>query len=201
MLRSRVRQIGKQPDSTGCSVISRTNRATSPTLPFYTFSLVQAADRILGWDAEMTMKIAQKLFEGDGSGHGHITYHRTDSPNIDPGAAEEIRALLRSQGLPVPEVPNHWTVKNKNAQEGHEGIRPSYIEVEEAGATDEQRALYKLIRERALFSQLAPAKYAVKRVVLADARNINRYSATSRLLVEPGWIASPVSKSQVLQDE
>lgn len=172
-----------------------------PPSPFYTFSLVQAADRIFGWDAEKTMKIAQALFEGDGSGHGHITYHRTDSPNIDPIAAEEIRTLLLAQGLSVPDIPNRWPLKNKNAQEGHEGIRPSYIEVEQAGADDEQRALYKLIRDRALFSQLTPARYSVQRITCTDARNIHRFSATARILVDPGWMESPPAKSPVLLDE
>lgn len=172
-----------------------------PPSPFYTFSMVQAANRIFDWDAEKTMQVAQKLFEGDGSGHGHITYHRTDSPNIDPVAAEEIRSLLRSHGMPVPEAPNRWMVKNKNAQEGHEGIRPSYINVEEAGATEEQRALYKLIRERALYSQLAPARYAIRRVVLTDVQNVHRFTATARVLLEPGWMASPAAKSPVLQDD
>lgn len=171
-----------------------------PPSPFHTFSLIQAANRIFGWDAEKTMQLAQKLFEGDGSGHGHITYHRTDSPNIDPVAAEEIRTWLRSQGMAVPETPNRWAVKNKNAQEGHEGIRPSYIDVEEAGATDEQRALYKLIRERALYSQLAPARYAVRRIVLSDARNVHRFTATTRTPLDPGWMASPAAKSPVMQD-
>jgi len=171
-----------------------------PPSPFHTFGLVQAANRILGWDAERTMKAAQKLFEGDGAGHGHITYHRTDSPNIEPSAAEEIRNLLRSAGLAVPEIPNRWAVKNKNAQEGHEAIRPAYIHVVDAGADDDQRTLYKLIRERALYSQLAPARYAVKRIVLTDARSIERFTAFARALLEPGWMASPAATNPVLQD-
>lgn len=172
-----------------------------PPSPFHTFSLIQTANRFFGWDAEKTMQVAQKLFEGDGSGHGHITYHRTDSPNIDPVAAEEIRAWLRAQGMSVPEAPNRWAVNNKNAQEGHEGIRPSYINVEDAGATDEQRALYKFIRERALYSQLMPARYAVRRIVLSDARNVHRFTATARALLDPGWMASPAAKSPVMQEE
>jgi DNA topoisomerase-1 len=171
-----------------------------PPSPFHTFSLVQAANRIFGWDAEKTMQLAQKLFEGDGSGHGHITYHRTDSPNIDPEAAEEIRTWLRERGHAVAEQPNRWAVRNKNAQEGHEAIRPSYIDVELAGATDEQRALYKLIRERALYSQLTPARYAVKRIVLTDGTNTEKFTASARVLQEPGWLASPAAKNPVLQD-
>jgi DNA topoisomerase-1 len=172
-----------------------------PPAPFHTFSLVQAANRILGWDADHTMKVAQKLFEPDGSGHGHITYHRTDSPNIDAEPAEEIRALLRAQGHAVPETANRWKATNKNAQEGHEAIRPSYIEAEVAGATDDQRALYQLIRDRALYSQLAPARYAIKRIVLVDGRGAHRYTATARALLEPGWMASAAAKTPALQSD
>lgn len=173
----------------------------SPPSPFYTFSLVQEAHRIFGWNAETTMHAAQKLYEGDGSGHGHITHHQTSSPNIDAAAAEEIRALLRAHGMAVPDTPNHWTVKNRNAQEGREAIRPTYIDVEEAGATDEQRALYKLIRERALYSQLAPARFAARRITLTDARNTHQFVASARALLEAGWMESPVATSSVLQDD
>lgn len=172
-----------------------------PPPPFHTLSLQQAANRILGWDADTTMHVAQKLFEGAGSGHGHITHHQTSSPNIDAAAAEEIRALLRAQGIAVPDTPNHWAVESRNAQEGREAIRPAYIDVEEAGATEEQRALYKLIRERALYSQLAPARFAVKRVTLTDARNTNRFIANTRALLGAGWMESPVASSPVLQDD
>lgn len=172
-----------------------------PPSPFHTFSLVQAANRILGWDAEKTMQVAQKLFDGDGSGHGHITYHRTDSPNIDSEPAEEIRTLLRTQGYAVPDTPNVWTAKNKNAQEGHEAIRPSYLEVEVAGNNDDQRLLYRMIRERALYSQLAPAIYSVKCITLSDALGQKNFSATARAVLELGWLSSAVAKSPVLWDQ
>ena len=167
-----------------------------PPSPFYSFSLVQAANRIFGWDVEKTMDLAQKLFEG-----GNITYHRTDSPNIDPIAAEEIRNLLRTKGFPVPDTIHHWPVKNKNAQEGHEGIIPAYIEVEDAGANDEERALYRLIRDRALYSQLPPAQLAVRRVVLIDASNVHKFTASTKVIVDPGWMASPAAQNPVMQDD
>ena len=173
-----------------------------PPSPLYTISMIQIADKVLKWDAEKTMNIAQKLFEGDGSGHGHITYHRTDSPNIDPMAAEEIRAWLQKQGLPIPTKPNTCVSKNKQAQEGHEAIRPSYFEIEEAGATDEQRALYKLIRERAINSQLSPATYAVKRIILTDAASgTHKFTATARTLSTAGWLNTPAAKSPSMQDD
>ncbi|CAG0961969.1 DNA topoisomerase 1 [Rhodocyclaceae bacterium] len=173
-----------------------------PPPPLHTVAMIQVANRILGWAADKTMQVAQKLFEGDGSGHGHITYHRTDSPNIDPGPAEEIRAWLRAKNLPVPDKANRWANKNKQAQEGHEAIRPAYLDVEEAGATDEQRALYKIIRDRAIYSQLAPARYAVKRIGLVDPiKGDHSFSATARTLVSPGWLSTPAANAPILQDD
>ncbi len=194
-------QVANQQILAVDSCIESTEKRLPPS-PLYTISMIQIADRILGWDAEKTMKIAQKLFEGDGSGHGHITYHRTDSPNIDPTAAEEIRTWLRSRGLPVPNEANRWDCKNKQAQEGHEAIRPSYFEVEEAGADNDQRALYKLIRERAIYSQLAPAIYGIKRIVLTDATTgTHKFVATARTLVEPGWMKTAAAQTLAMQDD
>lgn len=180
---------------------TETEEQRLPPSPLYTISMIQAANRVLGWDAEKTMQIAQKLFEGDGAGHGHITYHRTDSPNIDPVAAEAIRDWLRSKGHPVPDIPNAWECKNKQAQEGHEAIRPSYFEVEEAGATDEQKALYKLIRERAIYSQLAPARYAAKRIQLTDVALEHKFSASARALIDEGWLKTKIAQSPAMEEE
>lgn len=171
-----------------------------PPSPFHTLSLLQAAHRILGWDAEKTMYVAQKLYEGDGSGHGHITHYQTNSPNIDAAAAEEIRAILRARGFAVPDTPNRWAVKSRSAQQGREAIRPSYIDVEQAGATDEHRALYKLIRDRALYSQLAPARFAVRCITLIDAWKTHRFAASARTLLDAGWMESSAATSPVLQD-
>jgi len=173
-----------------------------PPSPLYTISMIQLSNRVLGWDAEKTMQVAQKLFEGDGSGHGHITYHRTDSPNIDAAAAEDIRAWLREQRLPVPQEPNTWKCKNKSAQEGHEAIRPTYFKVGDAGANEDQQQLYKLIRERAIYSQLSPARYAVKRIVLTDpVTRKHRFTSTARTLVDPGWLKTAAAKSPTMQEE
>lgn len=197
--------IAKQIASNRTLVVNSCEETTStelPPSPLYTISMLQVANRVLGWDAEKTMQIAQKLFEGDGSGHGHITYHRTDSPNIDAGPAEEIRTWLREQGMPVPEKPNKWQCKNKQAQEGHEAIRPTHLDVEDAGATDEQRALYKLIRERAIYSQLSPARYAEKRITLTDGINgTQKFIASARAIIDPGWLNTAAAKSPTMQDE
>lgn len=197
-------ELVKQISTTRALVVHACNDKIEqrfPPSPFYSFSLVQTANRVFGWDVEKTMELAQKLFEGKEAGHGHITYHRTDSPNIDPIAAESIRDVLRGKGMAVPDTINSWPVKNKNAQEGHEGIIPAYIEVEEAGATDDERALYRLIRERALYSQLPPAQIAVRRIELTDPRSVHKFLATARVVVDPGWMASPAARNPVMQDD
>jgi len=173
-----------------------------PPAPLYTISMIQLANRVLDWDAEKTMQIAQKLFEGDGAGHGHITYHRTDDPNIDPDMAAELCTWLRGQGLPVPPTPNRWQSKNEHAQEGHEAIRPTYFEVEVAGATPDQQELYKLIRARAIFSQLAPASYAVKTINLCDATTgLEEFTATAREMKEAGWLGTVHANTPVMSTE
>lgn len=180
---------------------TETKETRLPPSPLYTISLIQVANQVLGWDADKVMYVAQKLFEGDGSGHGHITYHRTDSPNIDPAVADEIRAWLQAKGLPVAQQRNIWKNKNKQAQEGHEAIRPSYFEVEEAGADADQKALYKLIRERAIYSQLAPAIYAGKRIILSDATATHKFVAIARVQIDPGWMETSMAKSSTMQEE
>lgn len=129
---------------------------TAPPAPFTTSSLQQAASNALKFTPKQTMQLAQKLYEG-----GQITYMRTDSPNLSAEAVTEIRAFCESQGWPLVEKPRTWKSKD-GAQEAHEAVRPTHIEVEDAGETAEEQALYRLIRLRTLASQLADAVYDVR---------------------------------------
>lgn len=172
-----------------------------PPPPLDTLSMIQVANQLLDWSAEKTMQTAQRLYEGDSAGHGHITYYRTQLQSLDTAAAEKLRDWLRSQGLPVSTVRNEWPPKSQFAKEGQEAIRPTYIEVEEAGADADQRALYKLIRDRALYSQLAPARYFVKRIELTDPLRGNYvFTATAWTLVNAGWKATPSANTFGLPD-
>lgn len=161
-----------------------------PPAPFTTSTLLQAASSALKFSPEKTAKLAQALFEGErGSDHGHISYHRTDSRNFSHETIAEIRSFAERQGLSLPEKPRTWKEKG-DAQGAHEAIRPTDLSVEVAGATDDERALYKLIRDRAIACQLADAVYSVTSVELAavDAPEYT-YKATGRVLVEPGYLA------------
>lgn len=158
-------------------------RRCAPPAPFTTSSLQQAASNVLKLSPKQTMLLAQKLYEG-----GHITYMRTDSPNLSQEAVDAIRVYCEGQGWPLVETPRTWKSK-EGAQEAHEAIRPTHIEVEEAGETDEEKALYRLIRLRSLASQLEDAVYAVRVLQLAtdlDGRQA-LFEAKGRTLLSLGW--------------
>lgn len=163
----------------------------APPAPFTTSSLQQAASNALKFKPKKTMELAQKLYEA-----GHITYMRTDSPNLSHTAIEEIRAYAESRGLPLPQTPR--TFKSKaGAQEAHEAIRPTHIEVEDITLEGDFKPdfirdaakLYRLIRIRALASQLADAVYSVRVARLAadvDGKQAV-FEAKGRTLLEKGW--------------
>lgn len=157
--------------------------------PFTTSTLQQAASVKLGMDVDQTMKKAQALFEA-----GLITYHRTDSPNLDEESAEEIRAWLTGQGHAVPKERNTWASK-ADAQEAHEAIRPTAVGItptDFAPDSDEMK-LYKLIWLRAVASQMVAARYDATKAVLLSAVKVKdsnlQFLAKGRVLLSPGWLA------------
>lgn len=155
----------------------------APPPPFTTSSLQQAASNALKFNPKQTMSLAQALYE-----QGHITYMRTDSPNLSQEAVEAIRAYAEEHGWPLPDKPRTWKAKS-GAQEAHEAIRPTHVEVEEAGETADEKALYRLIRVRALASQLTDAVYAVRVLRLSadvDGKQA-MFEAKGRTLQEQGW--------------
>lgn len=155
----------------------------APPAPFTTSSLQQAASNALKLKPKDTMALAQKLYEA-----GHITYMRTDSPNLSESALAEIRAFCDARGWPLPDKPRTWKSK-AGAQEAHEAIRPTHIEVESAGDSAQEKALYSLIRVRALASQVADAVYDVRVARLSgdvDGKPAV-FEAKGRTLREPGW--------------
>ena len=169
---------------------------TVPPAPFTTSSLQQAASNALKFTPKQTMQLAQKLYEG-----GQITYMRTDSPNLSAEAVTEIRAFCESQGWPLVEKPRTWKSKD-GAQEAHEAVRPTHIEVEDAGETAEEQALYRLIRLRTLASQLADAVYDVRTLRLCAELDGTQatFEARGRVLREPGWKVLTATDA-AMQDE
>ena len=130
----------------------------NPSPPFTTSTLQQAANRHLGFSAKQTMAVAQKLYE-----EGYITYMRTDALNLSSKFIQEAGAWLKEELGPEFQIPGGRFYKNKskNAQEAHEAIRPTEVEMTPEIAQHKldknQIRLYRLIWQRAVASQMPAA--------------------------------------------
>ena len=156
---------------------------TAPPAPFITSTLQQAASSSLKFTPKQTMQLAQRLYES-----GSITYMRTDSPNLSQETVHAIRAYCEAKGWPLVETPRTWKSK-EGAQEAHEAIRPTHIEIEDAGETADEKALYRLIRLRSLACQLEDAVYAVRTLQLGADMDGKQalFEAKGRTLLSQGW--------------
>jgi DNA topoisomerase-1 len=147
--------------------VKEKERGRNPSPPFITSSLQQEAARKLNFRASKTMSVAQQLYEGIDLGKegtvGLITYMRTDSTRISPVAQEEAKDFIVNKYGPAfyPETPRLYTKKNANAQDAHEGIRPTSVlrepdQMKEFLSKDQYR-LYKLVWDRFVASQMSSA--------------------------------------------
>ncbi len=163
----------------------------NPSGPFTTSTLQQSASSKLGFGASRTMQIAQRLYQGieiDGDTKGLITYMRTDGTNISKEAIPLFRKYIEENYGDdyLPEQANNYSGKKaKNAQEAHEAIRPTEIKnspesIKKYLSTDQYK-LYDLIWSRALSSQMQPAKFDRKTILITseDGRNILKSSGST----------------------
>lgn len=153
--------------SASYEVANREDRPTSskPSAPFITSTLQQAASTRLGFGVKKTMMLAQRLYEA-----GYITYMRTDSTNLSNEAVEAAREFIGSQfgGEYLPPQPIRYSSK-EGAQEAHEAIRPSDVNVTSDsvnGVDADAVRLYELIRNQFLACQMTPARYLSTRVTV-----------------------------------
>jgi DNA topoisomerase I len=141
-------------------------RTERPKAPFTTSTMQQDAGSRLGWGAQLTMRIAQRLYE-----NGYITYMRTDSVTLSPTAITAARSSAQAlYGKEfVPATPRVYEGKTKNAQEAHEAIRPAGDVFKTPGElapelSRDEFALYDLIWKRTVASQMSDAKKQQMRV-------------------------------------
>lgn len=146
--------------------VEKKERLRRPSPPFITSTLQQEASRKLGFTARKTMMVAQQLYEGieiDSGTAGLITYMRTDSVHLATEAIDQLRSYIEARyGKPFcPEKPRFYQTKSKNAQEAHEAIRPTMVELSPeklaSYLTPDQLKLYGLIWKRTLASQMTDA--------------------------------------------
>ncbi|KER87845.1 DNA topoisomerase I [Xanthomonas arboricola pv. celebensis] len=178
--------------------VASKERKRRPAPPFTTSTLQQEASRKLGFTTRKTMQVAQKLYEGvalgDEGSVGLISYMRTDSVNLSQDALSEIRDVIaRDFGTAsLPDQPNAYTTKSKNAQEAHEAVRPTLALRTPAQVarflSDDERRLYELIWRRAVACQMIPATLNTVSVDLsAGSEHVFRASGTT--VVVPGFLA------------
>ncbi|HEY5566381.1 MAG TPA: DNA topoisomerase I [Gammaproteobacteria bacterium] len=181
--------------------VERKQRRRNPAAPFITSTLQQEASRKLGFSAQKTMTIAQRLYEGIATGEGSvglITYMRTDSVTLADEALTEIRAVIaeRYGKENLPDEPRIYKTKARNAQEAHEAIRPTAA----ARTPDSIRSyldhnqfqLYELVWKRTVASQMVAAVYDTVGLDLAAGTAATAdivFRATGSVLVHPGYIA------------
>ncbi len=146
--------------------VERKTVRRNPSPPFTTSTLQQEASRKLGFSTSRTMQIAQKLYEGfeiDGESVGLITYMRTDSVTLSKDAIDACRRLIpEDYGKDyLPEKPRVYKTKAKNAQEAHEGIRPTDLFRRPGSLAsildDDTHRLYELIWKRTVASEMESA--------------------------------------------
>ncbi|WP_022792758.1 type I DNA topoisomerase [Marinococcus halotolerans] len=147
--------------------VTRKERKRNPVQPFTTSSLQQEAARKLNFRAKKTMMVAQQLYEGIDLGKpagtvGLITYMRTDSTRVSQTAKEEARTFITEKyGEEYVRQGERKNAKNSNSQDAHEAIRPTSIMYEpkqvKSSLSRDQYRLYKLVWERLVASEMAPA--------------------------------------------
>ena len=153
--------------------VKRGERKRTPAPPFTTSTMQQEASRKLGFTLKKTMSVAQGLYEGvkipEKGTVGLITYMRTDSTRI----SEEARKMAKEQIIKIygeNYYENRYYRTGKDAQDAHEGIRPTYIDISpdsiKNSLTQDQYKLYKLIYNRFMASQMKLAVYETMAVTI-----------------------------------
>lgn len=160
------------------SDVKKGTKKRNPAPPFTTSTMQQEASRKLGFTLKKTMSVAQSLYEGvkitDKGTIGLITYMRTDSTRISEEARHAAKEhIVSTYGENFYE--NRYFKTKKDAQDAHEGIRPTYADIEPDSIKDDltrdQYKLYKLIYNRFIASQMATAVYDTMSVTI----NANDY--------------------------
>ena len=170
-------------------------RTERPKAPFTTSTMQQDAGSRLGWGAQLTMRVAQRLYE-----NGYITYMRTDSVTLSQSAIQAARSSAKAlYGADyVPATPRVYEGKTKNAQEAHEAIRPAGDTFKTPGElapelSRDEFALYDLIWKRTIASQMADAKKMQMRVdfdVDTKAGKAAIFRANGSVVTFPGFLAA-----------
>lgn len=167
----------------GVEDIAQKPGTRNPGAPFTTSTLQQEASRRLGFSVKQTMTVAQRLYES-----GKITYMRTDSTILSGFAIKAAEEHIKTHYGPEYHELRQFKTKNQSAQEAHEAIRPTNFTDQSAGADEQQKKLYKLIWQRALASQMAPAKTEKTEVTIGLSNREEKLIAKGEVLKFDGFM-------------
>ena len=186
--------------------IKKSEKKRNPAPPFTTSTMQQEASRKLGFTLKKTMSVAQGLYEGvkvpEKGDVGLITYMRTDSTRISEEARSAAKKhIVKEYGENYYE--NRYYKTNKDAQDAHEGIRPTYVELEpdkiKDSLTSDQYKLYKLIYNRFIASQMSAAIYDT--VAIDIKANDYNFKANGQTLKFKGFMTLYVESDDSKQDD
>ncbi len=156
----------------------------NPAPPFTTSTLQQEASRKLGFGVNRTMSNAQRLYEA-----GWITYMRTDSTNLSQTALDAMALEIEKQFGARYVHTRQYKTKNASAQEAHEAIRPTYMDLRNAGADPDQQRLYELIWKRAMASQMSAAEIEKTEVDISVSKSPkHKFVAIGEVLLFDGFL-------------
>jgi len=165
------------------SNVTKTPGTRNPGAPFTTSTLQQEANSKLGYGARATMSSAQKLYQ-----EGKITYMRTDSVNISGQAIAAAKDYITSQYGSEYSTVRQFKTKNASAQEAHEAIRPTDMSAAKGSSNEYDQKIYDLIRNRALASQMSPAKLEKTTVTINVSTASEVFEAKGEVIIFPGFL-------------
>tara|TARA_B110001450_G_scaffold71619_1_gene67881 strand:- start:2988 stop:5540 length:2553 start_codon:yes stop_codon:yes gene_type:complete len=155
----------------------------SPAAPFTTSTIQQEASRKLYFSVSKTMQVAQRLYE-----QGLITYMRTDSVNLSKEAMEAAKNEIENYYGKEFSQPRSFANKNKGAQEAHEAIRPTNLDVHSVDLERDQSRLYELIWKRTLASQMSDAKLENTNIKIAASTHEQQFTASGQVVKFEGFL-------------
>jgi DNA topoisomerase-1 len=165
------------------SNVTKTPGTRNPGAPFTTSTLQQEANSKLGFGARATMSSAQKLYQ-----EGKITYMRTDSVNLSGQAIAAAKDFITSTYGAEYSTVRQFKTKNASAQEAHEAIRPTDMATEKGSSNEYDQKLYALIRNRALASQMSPAKLEKTTVTITISTQKKVFEAKGEVIIFAGFL-------------
>lgn len=154
----------------------------TPAAPFTTSTLQQEAGRKLGYAVARTMRVAQSLYE-----NGYITYMRTDSVNLSETALSAAEDAIGSMYGSRYHKRRRYQNKNESAQEAHEAIRPTDMNLSQLNDPESAR-LYELIWKRTMASQMSDAEFERTIARIDISTNSEQLTATGEVMLFDGFL-------------